>query len=202
MNLTIQGPAGQLESVIEYPKEHTKRAVAIVCHPHPLHEGTMNNKVVTTVSRFLQSLGMPVVRFNFRGVGKSEGEYGNTDGELEDLFAVMDWVNKEFPNLPIWLAGFSFGSFISARAATQRSVAQLISIAPPVVNFDFYSVSRVPCPWVVIQGEEDEVVDPKKVFAWLETRDEQPTVIRLPGVGHFFHGKLVTLKDELAGYFS
>jgi len=202
MNITIQGPAGQLQAILELPKAHTHQAVAIVCHPHPLHGGTMNNKVVTTVSRFLKSLGMPVVRFNFRGVEQSEGEYGNAIGELEDLYAVMDWVSNEFPNCPIWLAGFSFGSFITAKAATKRNVAQLITIAPPVVNFDFHSVSKVPCSWVVVQGEEDEVVDPKKVFEWLETREENPTVIQLPGVGHFFHSKLVTLKDVLSKYFS
>lgn len=202
MKLSIQGPAGKLQSILETPKEQTHNAVAIVCHPHPLHEGTMDNKVVTTLSRTLQSFGMPVVRFNFRGVGESEGQYGETVGELEDLFAVMDWVKEEFPNKPIWLAGFSFGSFIAAKAASQRNVEQLISVAPSVENFDFQSITQISCPWVVVQGEEDEVVDAQKVFEWLETREEKPTLIRLPGVGHFFHGKLVTLKDVLTEHFS
>lgn len=157
----------------------------------------MTNKVVTTLSSTLQLLGMPVIRFNFRGIGSSEGVYGHTDGELEDLFAVMDWVQAEYPHQEIWLAGFSFGSYISAKAASQRQISQLISVAPPVQNFDFKSIPYIHCPWVVIQGEEDEVVPSTLVFDWIASREEHPRLIRLPGVGHFFHGQLTALRDQL-----
>lgn len=157
----------------------------------------MGNKVVTTLSQTLQDLGMPVIRFNFRGIGQSEGDYANAVGELEDLYAVMDWVQQVYPKQKLWLAGFSFGSYISAKAASQREVSQLISVAPPVKNFDFKSIGSIPCPWVVVQGEEDEVVPSEMVFDWLSTRKEHPRLIRLPGIGHFFHGHLMTLRDEL-----
>ncbi len=194
---TILGPAGLLECILDQPTEINTLNVAIVCHPHPLHGGTMGNKVVTTLSRTLQELGMPVIRFNFRGIGQSEGGYANTVGELEDLYAVMDWVQKEYPQHNIWLAGFSFGSFISAKAASQRKVAQLISVAPPVQNFDFKNIPFISCPWVVVQGEEDEVVPSGLVFEWLASRAEKPRLIRFPGIGHFFHGHLTSLREEL-----
>lgn len=196
-HFTIPGPAGLLECALDQPTDIKIGAVAIVCHPHPLHGGTMGNKVVTTLSSTLQDLGMPVIRFNFRGIGQSEGEYANTIGELQDLYAVMEWVQQAYPQQKLWLAGFSFGSYISAMAASQRDVAQLISVAPPVKNFDFKSLGPISCPWVVVQGEEDEVVPSEMVFEWVSSRKEHPVLIRLAGIGHFFHGHLMTLRDEL-----
>ncbi len=195
--LFIPGPAGNLEAVIERPQTQIGNTVAIICHPHPKQEGTMTNKVVTTLVRACQQLGIIAVRFNFRGVGKSEGHYDHTIGEQDDLKAVISWVKETFPDCKLWLAGFSFGSYITAKVASEISIEQLISIAPPVNHFDFQSLPTIQCPWLVVQGELDEVVPSQEVFDWAETRSEKIHMIRMPNVGHFFHGKLIELRDNL-----
>ncbi|MBS0359303.1 MAG: alpha/beta hydrolase [Proteobacteria bacterium] len=197
----IQGPSGILETVVTYPSEETVSAIGVVCHPHPLMEGTMNNKVVTTVGRAFNEMGWLSVRFNFRGVGASEGSYADGIGEVDDVLAVLKWVSTEWPGIPIYLAGFSFGSFVAYCAALQWPVKQLIVIAPPVHHFDFTNKPLPQCPWVVIQGEKDEVVPPKEVFDWIEFLEKKPQVIRFPDTGHFFHGKLVELRKELIKSF-
>jgi len=128
----LPGPAGQLEALVSTPQQNARETVAIICHPNPLFEGTMHNKVVTTIAKAFDLLGLTTVRFNYRGVGKSEGEYGETIGETEDCLAIVDWVQKTYPNYSLWLSGFSFGAYISASVANQMAVAQLVSIAPAV----------------------------------------------------------------------
>lgn len=196
--ITIPGPAGDLESILLEPQDQKNlQAVAIVCHPHPLYEGTMNNKVVTTVARTLQELGLPVIRFNFRGVGKSNGEYGNTKGEIEDLLAVIAWVKKKYPAAKLWLAGFSFGSFIAAKVAIQIAVEKLILIAPPVNHFDFVDLPAFTSQVFVIQGDQDEVVPAEEVYAWVDSLETKPHLIHFPEATHFFHGRLGKLHDAL-----
>lgn len=194
------GPVGDIE-VLATPADDKSRVTAIVCHPHSLHGGSMNNKVVTILARAFHDLGVRTVRFNFRGVGKTAGKYAEGIGETDDLLAIINWVKQCFPQDDIWLAGFSFGSFVAARAATQTSVQQLVSVAPPVVRFDFADLPPVHCPWLIIQGEKDEVVPPDDVFEWVKTVSPAPTVIRMPKAGHFFHGQLLELRtfvvDEL-----
>lgn len=195
----LSGPAGDLE-VTATPagdKVHQPPTVAIICHPHPLHGGTMNNKVVTTLARTFRELGLATVRFNFRGVGKSAGQFGDGVGEVEDLLAVVDWVKKTCPGYELWLAGFSFGGYIAARVATQIPVTQLVTVAPQVSRFTAGVFPSIQVPWVLVQGEEDEVVSPAEVFAWVETLDPKPILIRMPGAGHFFHGKLLELREGL-----
>lgn len=196
-HIMIPGPEGALEAVVERPQSSPDNIVAIICHPHPLHEGTMNNKVVTTLVRTCQALGAIAVRFNFRGVGASAGVYDQAEGEQEDLKAVMAWAEKTFVGCRLWLGGFSFGSYVATRVASERSVDQLIAIAPPVHHFDFQTIPPIQCPWLVVQGEADEVVPAEEVFTWVASRPESPQLIRMPGVGHFFHGKLIELREAI-----
>lgn len=193
----ITGPAGKLEAVVEQPATPVAQRVAIICHPHPLHGGTMNNKVVTTLVRACQQLGAIAVRFNFRGVGASEGTYDHAIGEQQDLIAVIEWVEKAYPDCTLWLGGFSFGSYVAMKVASKRQAKLLMTIAPPVHHFDFDSIPSISCPWLVAQGDTDEVVPPKEVFAWLNTRTEPFHLIRMPDVGHFFHGKLIELREAI-----
>ncbi len=195
--LNIPGPAGNLETVIEHPAKPIGNTVAIICHPHPLHSGTMTNKVVTTLVRACQQLGIIAIRFNFRGVGQSEGHYDNAVGEQDDLKAVIAWAKKSYPNCKLWLAGFSFGSYIASKVASEMHVEQLITIAPPIIRFDFHSLPPLNCPWLIAQGELDDVVPAQKVIDWLKTRSENFQLIRMPDAGHYFHGKLIELRDSV-----
>jgi alpha/beta superfamily hydrolase len=171
--------------------------VAVIGHPHPPDGGTMNNKVVTTIARALAESGIASVRFNFRGVGASEGEYDQGRGETLDYLAVAQWLQAQRPNDALWLAGFSFGSWVALRAARQLPVQQMIAIAPPVGFRDFTGVPPPPCPWLVVQGEADDVVDAAKVFAWAEAAENPPTLVRMGDAGHFFHGRLVDLRGAI-----
>lgn len=195
--MLLPGPAGNLEVVIEPPLSSKKKIVGIVCHPHPVHGGTMNNKVVTTVVRVFQKLDIVPIRFNFRGVGASEGVYDQGVGELQDLFAVIDWVKTHYPDYRLVLAGFSFGSYIAAKAASSVDVVALITLAPPVHHNPFAQLPPAKFPWIIVQGDADEVVPPQEVFDWIDQLPVKPIVIRMQGVSHFFHGQLIKLRDEL-----
>lgn len=197
--LLLPGPAGQLELAIDHPEpgDEQRAGVAIICHPHPVHGGSMHNKVVTMVERALNELGLATVRFNFRGTGQSEGEYDEGRGETLDLLAVAEWVQRQRPNDALWLAGFSFGSYVALLAARHLPVKQMISVAPPAGRWDFSAVLVPTCPWLVIQGEDDDVVDPQAVFDWIEAMDEPPTLVRMPETGHFFHRRLMDLRGAI-----
>jgi len=196
-NIMLLGPSGQLEVLTQMPPE-PKATIAVICHPHPLYGGAMHNKVVYTIARAMKDLNVPTVRFNFRGVGKSVGVYDNGIGEVEDLLAILQWIKQVCPHHAIWLAGFSFGSYIAACAAKQWPAKQLISVAPPVENFPFFKdLPPFDCPWLVVQGDQDEVVAPQAVFSWLDSLTDPPTIIRMEGAGHFFHGRLIELREIL-----
>ncbi len=155
----------------------------------------MQNKVVHTLARSLTELGLPTVRFNFRGVGASEGSYGHAIGETEDAAAVIRWVRARRPNDQVWLAGFSFGAYVALRAAAAGPVARLILVAPPVHLYAELGSPPAPrVPTLVLQGEQDEVVDPAEVKAWIETLSPRPALRLFPGVGHYFHGRLNELR--------
>lgn len=197
-SITIPGPSGNLEAIIIGPRDVASiKGVAVVCHPHPLYGGTMNNKVVTTVANLFKDLDLGVVRFNFRGIGKSEGSYGESVGEIEDLLAVISWVKMHCLNQPVWLAGFSFGSYIAAKVATRETIEKLILIAPPVNHFDFATLLPFTSPTFVVQGDLDEVVPATEVSAWIKTRKNPPELISLPTATHFFHGHLGKLREAL-----
>lgn len=200
----ISGPAGRLEARVTGLDELQAgaRDFAVVCHPHPLFGGTMQNKVVTTLARVWRDRGIPVARFNYRGVGASEGAYGEGTGEAGDAGAVIDWMRGQAPEARLWLAGFSFGSFVAAQAAVAhlaagRELAQLVLVAPAVVNFDFSDLLPVAAPTLVLQGDADEVVDPQAVFQFVDGLDPKPQVEVFPDCSHFFHGRLMELKDRL-----
>lgn len=196
--LRLMGPAGVLEASVDLPDAAQARpGTAIVCHPHPLHGGSMHNKVVVMVERSLRELGLATVRFNFRGVGASEGEYDEGRGETLDLLAVAEWVQRERPDDALWLAGFSFGSYVALLAARHLPVKQMISIAPPLGRWDFSAALPPPCPWLVVQGEDDDVVEPQAVYDWIDSLPEKPTLVRMPETGHFFHRRLMDLRGAI-----
>ncbi|MEP6938684.1 MAG: alpha/beta hydrolase [Rudaea sp.] len=192
---TLAGPAGSIECASETPPPETARPCsAILCHPHPLQGGAMTNKVVTTLARALRELGVATLRFNFRGVGASAGAFDDGTGETDDLLAVAAWLRAARPHDALWLGGFSFGSYVATRASAQLPTRQLITIAPAVTRCDFATLSPPPCPWLIVQGEADEVVDPAAVYAFAATRQPPPDLVRLADTGHFFHGRLVELR--------
>jgi len=199
-SLTINGPVGQLEALLEQPEAFDGRRVAVLCHPHPQHQGTMLNKVVHTLARAMTDLGILAVRFNFRGVGASDGEYGDGLGELDDLEYVAAWARQRWPKAELWLAGFSFGAVVSARAAAQLAPARLVSIAP-AVSILGRELAVVPAmPWLIVQGDADDVVACSDVIEWAETLDPRPELIVLSGADHFFHGHLVPLRELLVAH--
>ena len=199
---SIPGPVGNLEVACALPVVEEIGGIAIICHPHPLFGGAMGNKVVTTLERFFRERGFATLRFNFRGVGASEGVFDDGMGESEDLQAVAQFARRYFANLPLMLAGFSFGSFVAARMANTLGAAQLLSIAPPVGKWDFAALDRPRMPWTIVQGELDEVVEPQAVYDFAAQTQPPPTLIRLPEATHFFHGKLLELRAALTEHFN
>jgi alpha/beta superfamily hydrolase len=194
----LPGPAGTLEVATAVPEAECARAgTALICHPNSQQGGTMRNKVVTMVERSLRESGLATVRFNFRGVGASTGAFDNGDGESGDLVAVAQWVRKARPGDALWLAGFSFGSYVALRSARSLGADALVLVAPPAGRYDFGEIAAPGCPWLVVQGEEDEVVDPQSVFDWIEGLDPKPTVVRMPDTGHFFHRRLMDLRGAV-----
>ena len=197
-SLMLPGPAGLLEVVVELPvAAEARRGIAVVCHPNPPDGGTMHNKVVTMAARALTECGLISVRFNFRGAGNSQGSFDDGRGEVLDLLTVARWALAARSDHALWLAGFSFGSWVALQAARQLPVAQMISIAPPVGRRDFTGVLPPPCPWLLIQGETDEIVSAPAVFAWAAKQNPAPTVVRMPETGHFFHRRLLDLRGAI-----
>jgi alpha/beta superfamily hydrolase len=196
LRLSMAGPAGAIEAIAEDPGA-SGSSYAVVCHPHPLFGGTMDNKVVTTVARALHEIGMPTLRFNFRGVGASAGVFDQGVGETADADAVASWGAERWPGRTLVLAGFSFGGYVALRLAQQRVPRHLITIAPAITRFDVVGMAVPPCPWLVIQGDADDVVDPAAVIDWANGLDPKPRLVVLQGVGHFFHGRLHDLRDAV-----
>ncbi len=184
-----------LEAKIDCAASNEPHGSAVICHPHPLYGGTMQNKVVHTLAKSFAANNQTAVRFNFRGVGVSEGSYDEGNGESDDVIAVADWVTGQQQDLPVILAGFSFGSYVALQAAAKIQPAALITVAPPVRMFDFDNLQSVSCPWLLIQGDEDEVVDIDSVINWVATMKVKPEVSIIQGSSHFFHGKLIELRD-------
>jgi len=200
---TIDGPAGPLEARIEEPAPGEAPAtVGVVCHPHPLYGGTMQNKVVHTLARAMQELGAPTVRFNFRGVGGSAGTYDGGAGELEDALAVCDWARRRWRCDALWLAGFSFGSAVALPAAGSVRPRALVTVAPPVGRIIVAPVARPSCPWLVVQGDRDELVDVVQVREWVAGYAPPPQLLVLPGAEHFFHGRLGELRAAAIEFLS
>jgi alpha/beta superfamily hydrolase len=201
-SLSLPGPAGALEVAVDLPEGPARPLVAIVCHPLSTDGGSMHNKVVTMTARALRESGATTVRFNFRGVGASEGSFDEGHGESDDLRAVAGWVRAQRPDAQLWLAGFSFGAYVTIRNAAQLRPGMLISIAPPAAgrHWDFDSIELPDCPWLVVQGEADEIVEPQAVYDWVAKVAEQrepPELVRMPDTSHFFHRRLIDLRGAV-----
>ena len=194
----LRGPSGKLECAADVPDPQDERpATMVLCHPPPLHGGTMPNQVGTIMERAMRELGLRTVRLNFRGAGESEGEHDEGYGETDDLFAVTEWVRRTRPDDDLWLGGFSFGSYIALRAAQNLQLGQMITIAPPVDRYEFSSVLHPNCPWLVVQGDEDEVVALEDVKCWIEDLDPPPDFMVMEMATHFFHRRLMDLRGLL-----
>ena len=162
----------------------------------------MGNKVVTTLARSFNDLGLPTLRFNFRGVGRSAGSFDDGRGETADALAALAWARQRWPGAAPWIAGFSFGGYVALRAANEPGSARpqrLVTIAP-ALGRDYTSQDAIPvpaCPWLIIQGDADEVLDPRQIIDWAARLEPAPRLEVLPGVGHFFHGRLNELHETL-----
>ena len=213
--LAIEGPAGALQVLVETPlAEHGEAlavpAFAVVCHPHPLFGGTMDNKVVYTVARAFEQLGAPAIRFNFRGVAASAGVYDEGRGEGEDALAVIAWGRQRWPGAPLWLAGFSFGGAVALRIAQAAAPQRLVLVAPGITrieraDFDAARAAEPQCPWLIVQGEADDVVPAPAVLAWAAARRPlpgvpPPDVTLVKDAGHFFHGRINELREAVLAF--
>ncbi len=198
--VAVPGPAGALEAAID-SVDAAPSAIAVLCHPHPLERGTMQNKVVTTLARAFAHLGAYAVRFNFRGVGESEGGYADGVGERADALAVAAWSRARWPDLELYLGGFSFGAGVALAAAVEARPRGLVTVAPPIEKLP---PAFVPprCPWLLVHGTADEVVPVAPTEAWVATLAVPPRLLLLDGVGHFFHGRLRELESAVTDFFA
>lgn len=190
--VAIPGPAGALDALIE-AAEQPARALAVLCHPHPQHGGSKDNKVVFTAARAARAAGCDSLRFDFRGVGASAGVYGALDGEVEDALAVVRWGLEAGNPDRVFLLGFSFGAAVALRAAQATRCGGLVTIALP--SDYFATLPRPDCPWLAVHGTADEVADAQAAAKALRGLQPPPQLKTLDGAGHFFHGRL----SELGG---
>lgn len=191
--VNITGPVGKLEAILSIPDSENITGIVMICHPNPQQEGTMYNKVVTTLARGFHKLGFASIRFNYRGVGNSEGSYGNVTGEIKDAECVVNYLLDKYPKQKLWLAGFSFGSYIAASISQMVDAVGLILVAPAVGLLSFNEFTWINERVYVIQGDSDEVVDAEAVGNWVKQNNEIKLKI-LPGAGHFFHGRLIEIE--------
>lgn len=189
--LRIDGPDGKIETVIDDPGP-TRRGLALIAHPHPLHGGSLENKVVTTISKILHDLGYVAVRPNFRGVGSSEGEYDHGEGEVADMLAVLAFVRARYPDLALILAGFSFGAVIQSRVNETAQAEHLLLIGPAL---NLFQMGSAPANTLVIHGEKDAIVPVDQVRSWTTQHGVTLAVVR--DADHFFHKKLSELKQHI-----
>jgi len=199
--LTLHGGAGEIEALLNMPVQSTDvTRAALICHPHPLYGGALDNKVTYTLARSLNRLGMPALRFNFRGVGTTAGEHDEGRGETADVIELLAWLKATWPQAELWLAGFSFGGMVAMRAATQADIAQLITVAPATRYLPDDSTAPS-CPWLLLHGEADDVVDLDETRTWLRNHNAKPVIETFPETGHFFHGQLTTMRDRILEHY-
>jgi len=192
--LELPGPAGRIETLLQEREHQAPPVVALVCHPHPLYGGTLNNKVTHRLATTLFARGAAVLRFNFRGVGRSEGTHDRGRGEVHDTLALLDWLRRRHPAAEAWLAGFSFGSWVASRAAAaEPAVRRLVLVAPPVHTQTFEEMRTCPVPKLVIQGTADEVCRLEVLERVYPTWAEPKRLERVEGASHFFDRRLAEL---------
>lgn len=196
--ITLAGPAGVLEGMLHLP-DGEPIAIAVVAHPLSTMGGTMENKIVTTLSKTFAELGFATLRFNFRGVGESVGEFDSGNGEVEDMLAVIQHAKDAFGHLPLILAGFSFGGYVAARTAqhVHPHPHKLVLVAPAVGRFAMPAVAHNA---LVIHGEHDEIIPLADALDW--ARPHHLPIVVFPEAGHFFHGRLSQLKQTLLNEFN
>ncbi len=196
----IDGPVGQLEAIIDLPRDAEPAAAAVVCHPHPQHGGTLHNKVAHTLARSFARLGFVALRFNFRGTEESEGEWDEGRGEVDDALAAAAFLGGRYPGLPLWISGFSFGAAMSIKAAQRERFDGLVTIAPAVSRFASDPTAQPDCPWLILQGDADELVSVEETIAWVNTLAPGPELVVLPDAEHFFHGRLTDLRKVVTAF--
>lgn len=193
----LDGPAGGLEYRLELPAGPVAGA-ALICHPHPLYGGSMDNKVVYTLSRVALALNLAALRFQFRGVGQSAGPHDEGHGEAEDAAYLLDQLRQAWPDQPAVAMGFSFGAYMALKAAAaRRDLAALVCIAPPLGYAGEGSVPEPACDWLIVHGREDEVVSYEDTRARAMAMTRTPDWVDVPGAGHFFHGQLGRLREAV-----
>jgi uncharacterized protein len=195
--LSIPGPTGALEAVLQHREGQAPASAALVCHPHPLYGGTLHNKVVHRVASTLHELGAAVLRFNFRGAGKSAGVHDEGRGELEDARAALRWLEERFPGAQRWLAGFSFGSWIAARLAATVPIERLILVSPPIQRADFVAMRQSGVAKLVLQGTKDDVCPPEDLQREFPHWREPKRLILVEGASHFYDRQLGALGDAI-----
>ncbi|MEM9530522.1 MAG: alpha/beta family hydrolase [Pseudomonadota bacterium] len=193
----LAGPVGSLEALTDWPEEGSPVACSVICHSVSADGGTLHSKVVQMMERSMRELGAATVRLNFRGVGESEGEFDRGFGEAEDLVSVASWIRQVLPEAPLWLAGFGFGAYVTARAAPVLKPAQLVSVAPLIEEFDFEALELPPCPWLIVQGDQDECVNADAVYQWSQELPQPPQFIAIEDANHDFHRRLMDLRGVL-----
>lgn len=197
-HLTIPGPVGNLEALLEWNPEWTPRQLAIVCHPHPLYGGTMHNKVVFRAAKGAIHVGIPALRFNFRGVGRSGGEYAEGVGERDDARAALEFVLKRFPQTPISMMGFSFGSLVALTVGAEDArVNSLVGIGLPVNSSDFQFLRDVRKPKLLVQGTNDQFGSRDKVEKLFSSLKDPKRLRFVEDADHFLTGKLSGLQSEI-----
>ncbi len=206
-SLLLRGPAGDLEARLDFPAGAAGAALAppaacaVVCHPHPLFGGTLTNKVVHTLGRTFNDAGMPSLRFNFRGVGASAGTHDGGPGEVEDALAAVRYCRARWPQVRVWLAGFSFGAAVAVRASLAAAPVGVVAVAPAVDRMAIGAVTPQ-CPWLVVLGDADEVVSPQRMLEWAQGLRPPPLIRVLAGAGHFFHGRLPELREAVLAFIN
>ena len=201
-SLFLEGPAGRLEALLWTPVRADAPLAALVCHPHPLFSGTMHNKVVFHVARTLHRVGLPVLRFNFRGVGLSGGKYDGGRGEVDDARTALNYLAEQFPGRPLIVAGFSFGCWVGLRAGCgDERVTELAGLGLPVNNTDMTFLYHCSKPKVFLQGSKDQFGSRDKIEKLMEGVPEPRRLVLIDEADHFFAGKLdevdVALRDWL-----
>lgn len=207
--VTIRGRAGRLEGLLWLPQHSQIRLAAVVCHPHPLYQGTMHNKVVYQTAKALDSFGVPVLRFNFRGVGASEGSYDRGRGEEDDVRSALDYLEAQFPGVPLLGVGFSFGAWVALRAGcADRRVIELIGLGLPVDDrkLGFGYLSTCAKPKLLIQGENDQYAARVSFESFARTFTQEAAkatrVVFIPAADHFFKDHLTEMADAVRGWMA
>jgi uncharacterized protein len=196
MHLTISGPLGRLEALLDAPA--SPRAAVVFAHPLPTQGGTMHTKAVYQGSKGLQRIGCAVLRFNFRGVGQSQGEFDDGRGERDDYKAALDFISTRFPGLPLWAAGFSFGSWVALEVgAADARVSGLIGIAPPVAKYDFAHTLQSTKPKFFVQGDMDELCPIQDLWAFYAKLPEPKDIVIIDGANHLFEAHTTEVGDAL-----